>query len=97
MITEEEREKLKQEIKQEIIKEQKQTCTSMLSVGEIANKYHKQVYEKFGLTGTIDSAIRTVAVYACGQRYIKKVRPENWQKCLDYAEKLYKDILESGE
>lgn len=93
MITQEEREKLKAEIKQELIDEQRQSQTSMLSVGEIAKKYHKQVYEKFGLTGTIDSAIRTVAVYACGERYIKRVKTENWQKCLEYAEKLYKDIL----
>lgn len=93
MITEEEREKLKEEIKREIIEEQRREEKSICSISEISRKYHKQIYNKFGSTGTIESAIRTVAVYVCGERYIKRITSENWQKCLDYAERLYRDVL----
>lgn len=97
MITQEEREKLKEEIKQELIEEQRKQENSICSISEIAKKYHKQMYEKFGTTGTIEGAIRTVAVYVCGERYIKRVKPDKWKKCLEYAEQLYKDILEIEE
>ena len=63
-------------------------------LSNITNKYHQQMYQKFGTTGRIDDAIRTVATYKCGQRYISRLSGEKQKQCEQYAEKLYKDILE---
>ena len=52
------------------------TVNGRCSIADITNKYHKQLYEKVGTTGQIESAIRTVAVYKVGVRYMAQV-PEN--------------------
>ena len=69
----------------------------MLSEQDITDKYHKQMYEKFGTTGTIEVAIRTVAVYKTGVRYISQIPENKFEECRSYAEKIYKDILHEGE
>lgn len=67
------------------------------SIADITDKYHKQMYEKFGTTGTIEAAIRTVAVYKTGTRYISQIPEKKFEECRSYAEKIYKDILYEGE
>lgn len=63
------------------------------SLKDIIAKYHSKIYDKFGPTGSIENAIRTVAVYKSGQRYITRLPAEKMEECIEYAEKLYKDIL----
>ena len=57
----------------------------------------KNIRSTFRYTGTIENAIRIVAVYKCGQRYISRIPEEKWKECEDYAEQLYEDILELKE
>lgn len=40
------------------------TTQSLLTFQEVQQRYHKEIYQKFGTTGGIDSAIRTVATYS---------------------------------
>ncbi len=67
------------------------------SINDITNQYHKQMFDKFGTTGQIESAIRTVAVYKVGVRYIAQVPENKFEECRKYAEQIYKDILQLGE
>lgn len=62
-------------------------------IRDIREKYHGEIYKKFGSTGTIEDAIRIVATYKCGQRYVSRIHQERWQEYVEYIEKLYKDIL----
>ena len=93
MMSEEEIEKMAEkmlEIQEKIKTREKRNNNSLR---DITNKYHAKIYDKFGSTQTIESAIRTVAVYKCGQRYITRAKEEKMEECMEYAEKLYKDIL----
>ena len=49
------------------------TTQSILTFQEVQQRYHKDIYTKFGTTGSIDSAIRTVATYSQGQRYVARL------------------------
>ena len=62
-------------------------------IRDIREKYHQEIYKKFGSTGNIEDAIRVVATYKCGQRYVSRIPQEMWQEYVEYIEKLYKDIL----
>lgn len=63
------------------------------TISDVINKYHREVYDKFGATGMIDSAIRTVVVYSQGQRYISRLNSVELDKAKEFAEFLYKKIL----
>ena len=52
------------------------------------------MYDKFGTTGVIEAAIRTVATYKVGARALYQVPETKFEECRLYAEKLYKDLLE---
>lgn len=82
-------EKLAQKQKEEYIKSRRQHNT----IAEITRKYHERIWDKFGATGTIESAIRTVAIYKAGERYISRLNDEQLVECQEYAEKLFKDLL----
>lgn len=63
------------------------------SIADITSKYHKQLYDKFGATGQIETAVRIVAIYSIGYRYINQIPEDKFEYCRNYAEKLYKEIL----
>ena len=63
----------------------------------IKNKYHQEIYKRFGATGTIEDAIRTVATYKCGARVLRQIPVEKHVEFAEYMEKLYKDILGEEE
>ena len=64
---------------------------------EIIQKYHKRIYEKFGSTGTIEDAIRTVTTYKCGFRRLSQIPLEQHEEYKEYMEKIYNDILGEEE
>lgn len=93
MLTNEDIEKIAKKVI-EVQEENKiKNVRSTFRLSNIRGKYHNQICKRFGTTGTIEDAIRTVAVYKCGQRYISRIPEEKWKECEDYAEQLYKDIL----
>lgn len=79
----------------ELQKEQgvKATQQGLLTFQEVQQRYHKEVYQKFGTTGGIDNAIRTVATYSQGQRYVARLGGKEFDKAVQVADKLYKLIL----
>ena len=78
----------------ELQKEQGVKVTEgLLTFQEVQQRYHKQVYEKFGTTGSIDSAIRTVATYSQGQRYVARLGGKQFDNAVQIADKLYKLVL----
>lgn len=97
MLTDEDIEKIANKVIQMEKENEIKNIRSTFRLSDIRNKYHKQIYDKFGNTGTIENAIRIVAVYKCGQRYISRIPEEKWKECEDYAEQLYEDILELKE
>ncbi len=91
------KEQIIKEIKEEILNEQIKNETlynkKRITSSKIRNKYANQIMNKFGTTGVIDSAIRTVATYKMGQRKISQISSkelENWESILDF---LYKYVL----
>lgn len=86
-----------EKVARKVLEMQKQegvkTVKNQNTVAEVISKYHKEVYDKFGTTGQIDSAIRTVAIYSQGQRYISRLTAEELDKAREFAEILYKKIL----
>ena len=68
------------------------TTQSLLTFQEVQQRYHKEIYQKFGTTGEIDSAIRTVATYSQGQRYVAR-----FDNAVQVADKLYKLVLGEKE
>ena len=97
MMTDEEIEKIAQRVL-ELQKEQGiKAINGKCSIADITNKYHKQLFDKFGTTGQIESAIRTVAVYKVGVRYIAQIPENKFEECRNYVEQIYKDILEIKE
>ncbi len=78
----------------ELQKEQGVKVTEgLLTFQEVQQRYHKQLYEKFGITGSIDSAIRTVATYSQGQRYVARLGGKQFDNAVQIADKLYKLVL----
>ena len=69
------------------------TTQSILTFQEVQQRYHKDIYTKFGTTGSIDSAIRTVATYSQGQRYVARLGGEKFDNAVQVADKLYTLIL----
>lgn len=69
---------------------------NLLTFQEIQQKYHKEVFQKYGSTGTIDTAIRTVATYSQGQRYVARLTGEEFDNAVKVADKLYQLILGLG-
>lgn len=79
----------------ELQKEQgtKTVQSNLLTFQEVQQRYHKDVYQKFGTTGGIDSAIRTVATYSQGQRYVARLSGKDFDNAVKVADKLYRLIL----
>ena len=69
------------------------TTQSLLTFQEVQQRYHKEIYQKFGTTGGIDSAIRTVATYSQGQRYVARLGGKKFANAVQVADKLYKLVL----
>lgn len=93
MLADEDIEKIAKKVLELQVKEGIRTVNGRCSIADITDKYHKQMYDKFGTTGQIESAIRTVAVYKTGVRYISQISENKFEECRNYAEKIYKDIL----
>lgn len=66
---------------------------------DIAKKYHQTLYNKFGVTGTLESSIRTTCCLLAGQRYCNALRGEQLEKACEYMERIYQTIekLDVGE
>lgn len=92
-MTEEEIEKIAKKIIELNNREREKSKRQYPLITNIRKKYHKEIYERFGATGTIEDAIRVVATYKCGQRYVSRIPEERWQEYAEYTEKIYKDIL----
>lgn len=69
------------------------TTQSLLTFQEVQQRYHKEIYQKFGTTGGIDSAIRTVATYSQGQRYVARLSGKEFDNAVQIADKLYRLVL----
>lgn len=69
------------------------TTQSLLTFQEVQQRYHKEIYQKFGATATIDNAIRTVATYGQGQRYVTRLGGKEFDNAVQVADKLYKLVL----
>ena len=69
------------------------TTQSLLTFQEVQQRYHKELFQKFGTTGSIDSAIRTVATYSQGQRYVARLGGEQFDNAVQVADKLYRLVL----
>lgn len=59
---------------------------------EITKKYHKPLYEKFGSTGTIEAAVRTVACYMAGERTMNALTLEKYYECMGVMDELFSRI-----
>lgn len=94
MMTDDEIEKIAKRVL-ELQKEQgtKTIQANLLTFQEVQQRYHKEVYQKFGTTGGIDSAIRTVATYSQGQRYVARLSGKEFDNAVQVADKLYKLVL----
>lgn len=97
MMTDEEIDKIAKRVLEMQIEQGIKAINGKCSINDITNKYHKQMFDKFGTTGQIESAIRTVAVYKTGVRYMAQIAENKFEECRKYAEQLYKDILQVGE
>ena len=69
------------------------TTQSILTFQEVQQRYHKDIYTKFGTTGSIDSAIRTVATYSQGQRYVARLSGVEFDNAVKMADELYRFVL----
>ena len=79
----------------ELQKEQgtKTVQSNLLTFQTVQQRHHKDVYQKFGTTGAIDTAIRTVATYSQGQRYVARLSGKEFDDAVKVADELYKLIL----
>ena len=93
MMSDEEINKIAKRVIELQLKQGVRAINGKCTLADITDKYHKEMYDKFGTTGQIESAIRTVAVYKTGVRYIAQIPEEKFEECRKYAEKIYKDIL----
>lgn len=92
-MTDEEIEKIARKVLELQKAEGVKTTQSLLTFQEVQQRYHKDIYTKFGTTGSIDSAIRTVATYSQGQRYVARLGGEQFDNAVQVADKLYKLVL----
>lgn len=69
------------------------TTQSLLTFQEVQQRYHKEIFQKFGTTGSVDNAIRTVATYSQGQRYVARLGGEQFDNAVQVADKLYRLLL----
>lgn len=97
MMTDEEVDKIAKRVLEMQLEQGIKAINGKCSINDITNKYHKQMFDKFGTTGQIESAIRTVAVYKTGVRYIAQIPENKFEECRKYAEQIYRDILQVGE
>ena len=91
-------EKLKQELKEEIMKEFKMKdevfVKRQINSSPIRKKYHQEICEKFGVSGTIEDAIRYVTIYSMGYRKMSSIPYSKQKEFNEKMEKIYKFILE---
>ena len=92
-MTDEEIEKIARKVLELQKAEEVKTTQSLLTFQEVQQRYHKEIYQKFGTTGGIDSAIRTVATYSQGQRYVARLGGKEFDNAVQLADKLYKLVL----
>lgn len=92
-MTDEEIEKIAKKVLELQKAEEVKTTQSLLTFQEVQQKYHKEIYQKFGTTNGIDSAIRTVATYSQGQRYVARLGGKEFDDAVQVADKLYKLVL----
>lgn len=97
MMSDEDIEKIAKRVLEMQLEQGIKAINGKCSISDISNKYHKAMFNKFGTTGQIEAAIRTVAVYKTGVRYISQIPENKFEECRNYAEQLYKDILKVGE
>ena len=89
-MTDEEIEKIAKKVLELQKAEGVKTTQSLLTFQEVQQRYHKEIYQKFGTTNGIDSAIRTVATYSQGQRYVARLGGKEFDNAVQVADKLYK-------
>lgn len=92
-MTDEEIEKIARKVLELQKAEGVKTTQSLLTFQEVQQRYHKEIYQKFGTTNGIDSAIRTVATYSQGQRYVARLGGKEFDDAIQVADKLYKLVL----
>jgi hypothetical protein len=92
-MTDEEIEKIARKVLELQKAEGVKTTQSLLTFQEVQQRYHKEIYQKFGTTNGIDSAIRTVATYSQGQRYVARLGGKEFDNAVQVANKLYKLVL----
>ena len=92
-MTDEEIEKIARKVLELQAKEGVKAVRNPNQIAEVTRKYHKQIYDKFGATGTIEQAVRVVATYSQGQRYISNLNGDELQKAKEFAEFLYQKLL----
>ena len=63
---------------------------------DIAKKYHQVLYNKYGVTGTLESAIRVTCCLMAGQRYCSQLHGEQLEKACEYMEYIYQTIEKLG-
>ena len=96
-MTDEEIEKIAKKVLELQKAEGVKTTQSLLTFQEVQQRYHKEIYQKFGTTSGIDSAIRTVATYSQGQRYVARLGGKEFDNAVQVADKLYKLVLGEKE
>lgn len=64
---------------------------------DIAKKYHAMLYKKFGVTGMLESSIRTTCCMLAGERYAKALQGEQLEKACEYMERIYQAIEKFGK
>lgn len=64
---------------------------------DIAKKYHMTLYKRYGVTGTMEAAIRTTSCLMAGQRYCSALRGEQLEKACEYMEYIYQTIQKTSE
>lgn len=87
------KEELRKELKIELIKNETLYNKKAITSSIVRNKYANKISDKFGATGNIDSAIRTVATYRLGERKASQIKTDKikeWEESLDF---LYKYVL----
>ena len=92
-MTDEEIEKIARKVLELQKAEGVKTTQSVLTFQEVQQRYHKEIYQKFGTTEGIDRAIRTVATYSQGQRYVARLGGKEFDNAVQVADKLYKLVL----
>lgn len=96
-MTDEEIEKIAKKVLELQKAEGVKSTQSLLTFQEVQQRYHKEIYQKFGTTNGIDSAIRTVATYSQGQRYVARLGGKEFDDAVQVADKLYKLVLGEKE